>query len=112
MATALVRHIDDRQIVGMFVYKEPEDLFWLVDQATNPYLCEFINLKYGGIIWENETGPVISNEMQKAWDADDDGESIGNVEDEIFDGARLDSYAFEQAIDSNWTKITKKFTEI
>lgn len=111
MATALVRMIEDKQIVGMFVYKEPEDLFWLIDQAGNPYDCEFINLKYGGLIWESESGPIISDEMQKAWDADDDGEAIGNIEDEIFDGGRLDAYAFEQAIDSKWTKITKKFVE-
>ena len=37
MATALVRMIEDQQIVGMFVYKEPEDLFWLVDQIEDPF---------------------------------------------------------------------------
>ena len=45
MATALVRMIEDQQIVGMFVYKKPEDLFWLVDQITDPFECEFIDIQ-------------------------------------------------------------------
>ena len=43
MATALVRMIEDQQIVGMFVYKEPEDLFWLVDDFGPPILVHEIN---------------------------------------------------------------------
>jgi hypothetical protein len=112
MATALVRMIEDKQIVGMFVYRDPQDLFWLVDQATNPYACEFVNLKYGGLIWKKNAGPLISDDLYKAWNADDDGESLNEIDDEIYDGASLDEYSFEQAIDSDWTPITKKFSEI
>ena len=109
MATALVRTIEDKQIVGMFVYRDPEDLYWLVDQTMNPYECEFVNLKYGGLIWKSESNTIISDALYDAWNADDDGKSLNGVEDEIFNGAQLDDYAFEQAIDSDWTKITKKF---
>ncbi len=109
MATALVRHIDDKQIVGMFAYRELGELFWLVDEATNPYECEFINLKYGGLIWKNESAPLISDDLYKAWHADDDGELLNETgSDEFYDGAQLDEYAFEQALDSDWIKITKK----
>lgn len=110
MATALVRMIEDKQIVGMFVYKEPEDLFWLVDQSTNPYACEFINLKYGGLIWKQNAGPLISDKLKEAWNADDDGELLNEVGDETYDNASLDEYAFEQAVDSKWIQITKKFS--
>jgi hypothetical protein len=112
MATALVRLIEGKNIVGMFVYRDPEDLFWLVDQATNPYECEFINIKYGGLIWKNESAPLFSDAFFNAWNADDDGELLNEVgSDETYDGAQLDEYAFEQAIDSDWTKITKKFKD-
>ena len=37
MGTAIVRMKSDKQIVGMFVYRSQKDLFWLVDQATDPY---------------------------------------------------------------------------
>ena len=109
MTTALVRLIEGKNIVGMFVYRDPEDLFWLIDQATNPYECEFINLKYGGLIWKNESPPLFSDAFFNAWNADDDGEAIGDMNDEFYDGAQLDEYAFNQAIDSDWTPITKKF---
>jgi hypothetical protein len=112
MATALVRIIEDKQIVGMFVYRDPEDLFWLVDQAPNPYECEFINIKYGGLIWKDKSSTLISEKLFNAWHADDDGELLNEIgSDEIYDGAQLDDYAFEQALDSDWTKITKKFKD-
>ena len=111
MATALVRMIEDQQIVGMFVYKEPEDLFWLVDQIEDPFHCEFIDIKYGGLIWEKESKPVISNEFFNIWHNSDDIKAIEALEDEVYDGAQLDEYSFNQVIDSKWTKITKKFVE-
>jgi hypothetical protein len=111
MATALVRMIEDQQIVGMFVYKEPEDLFWLVDQIEDPFHCEFIDIKYGGLIWEKESKPVISNKFFNTWHNSDDIKAIEALEDEVYDGAQLDEYSFNQVIDSKWTKITKKFVE-
>ena len=109
MATALVRIIEDQQIVGMFVYEKPEDLFGLVDQIVDPFYCEFINIKYGGLIWGNKSNPIISDKFYDIWHNSNNIEAIETLEDEVYDGAHLDDYAFNQIIDSKWTKINKKF---
>jgi hypothetical protein len=108
MATALVRIIGDRQIVGIFAYRDLEELFWLIDQATDPYQCEYFNLKNGGIIWYDKANQLISKNLEKAWAAHDEY-SLDEFGDENFDGARLDEYSFMQAIDAKWIKIKEHY---
>ena len=108
MATALVRMIDDRQIVGIFVYRDLEQLFWLIDQATDPYQCEYFNVKKGGIIWYDQAKELISKKLEKAWNTHDEGE-LDEFGDEKFDGASLCEYAYMQAIDTNWIKVKEHY---
>ena len=104
MATALVRHYDDRQIVGIFAYRDLEELFWLIDQASDPYKCEYFNLKNGGVIWYDKANQLISENLEKAWTSHDEGE-LDEFGDETFDGAKLDEYSFLQAAEAKWIKI-------
>ena len=40
-----------REIVGVFVIRRLADLFWAVDECTDPCSCEYTPLGSGGILW-------------------------------------------------------------
>ena len=60
MTTALVRIKEDKQLVGIFTYqsKGVGELFNLVDQCTNPYGCEYIEINYGGVYWADDVDSI------------------------------------------------------
>jgi hypothetical protein len=87
MGTALVRMKSDKQIVGMFVYKNYKDLFWLVDQATDPYDCEYVDIDHGGIIWLGQAEALVDDEYQKWVDESEDGDAPHEM---IFNKATID----------------------
>jgi len=92
MATAIVRLIEDKQIVGMFAYDTKEGLFNLIDQVVSPYACEYINFKYGGVLWESKTKPLVVKED----------------EDLYFDEAKIDGYLFEDIMNADKWNIFPK----
>jgi hypothetical protein len=47
MATYIVRTIETLRLVGIFVAKNPTDLYRLVDLEQNPGSCEYLNLQDG-----------------------------------------------------------------
>jgi hypothetical protein len=57
MPAYLVRLIDTRDIVGVFVADEMRDLLITVEECTNPDACEYVELPTGGIMW---TSPAIA----------------------------------------------------
>ena len=57
MPAYLVRLIKNRDIVGIFVADELEELVEAVDGCTDIDACEFAELPLGGIMW---TGPAIA----------------------------------------------------
>jgi len=60
MTTALVRIRDDCQVVGMFSFTNLMDLFWLIDECTDPYQCEFIRIEHGGIYFPNNADKLYT----------------------------------------------------
>lgn len=52
MANYLVRLIENKEIVGFFSAGSDHELFWLVDECTDPWGCERQKLVGGwGVIW-------------------------------------------------------------
>ena len=49
MSTYVVRVIDGKEFVGIYAADNEPELFWLVDQLTDPYICEYARLGFGGI---------------------------------------------------------------
>lgn len=86
MPTAFVRLIDNRELVGFFAYSTKEDLFWLTDQVTDPYQCEFLNINHGGFKWEGKGPELFSQEYL------DDEDAL--LEGPEFSGAYICDYAF------------------
>ena len=82
MKVYLVRDMSDKQFYGIFCAPSRADLFWLIDEFTDPGSMEFITLLSGGIyntnrhsgtvpcpreIWEDETQEA--EERFKDWGA-------------------------------------------
>ena len=52
MSNYLVRLIENKEIVGFFNAGNDHELFWLVDECTDPWACERQKLVGGwGIMW-------------------------------------------------------------
>ena len=105
MPTAIVRQIDDKQIVGVFAYPNNKELFWLVDQVTDPYGCEYVDFDYGGIAWYNKAETLFADEYQ-AW-ADSKNDEDAPYEQK-FDGASLDDYLWQTLCDADWISVAKE----
>jgi hypothetical protein len=54
----VVRIIDDRQLVGVFVSVEIDELLYHVDQVCDPSLCEFTTLPMLSVLWTGPCAPV------------------------------------------------------
>lgn len=49
MTTYVVRVKDSKEFVGIYSANDEPELFWLVDQLTDPYICEYAWLTLGGV---------------------------------------------------------------
>ena len=105
MSTALVRMKSDKQIVGMFVYKNEKDLFWLVDQATDPYDCEYVDIDHGGLIWLGQSEKLVDDEYQKWVDESEDEDAPHEM---IFNNASIDEYAYDRVVANEWIDVTNE----
>ncbi len=45
--TFLVRNVDTRQMVGLFCARHSNELFYLIDEQTDPFDCEYLELNAG-----------------------------------------------------------------
>jgi hypothetical protein len=66
----LVRNIKSRDLVGIFVADDEDDLEFVMDECTDAPGCEYVELPAGGIMWESKAKPV-------PLDAGDDEKSPG-----------------------------------
>jgi hypothetical protein len=91
MKLFLVRHIDDKQAVGIVVAESLADLIDAVDIASNPDLCEYVELRSSGaLLWEGHA-PAIGTEPPD--DIDQHFKSLfrgitpaGSLEEPFYDG--------------------------
>ena len=75
MATALVRVKDNKDIVGVFAYKNKHDLCYWVDECVSPFETEYMVIDSGGIFfpfkesYDNATlsGSVYNQLDNKKW---------------------------------------------
>jgi hypothetical protein len=58
MPTYLVRTIDKKDLVGIFVAPDVFALALLVDECTDPADCEYQRMKPGGLMWTSPAVPV------------------------------------------------------
>ncbi|PPQ16349.1 hypothetical protein CV770_26765 [Bradyrhizobium sp. AC87j1] len=56
--TYLVRIIETRDFVGIFVADDEDDLAFIMDECTDAPGCEYVELPMGGIMWESPAKPV------------------------------------------------------
>jgi hypothetical protein len=54
----LVRIIETRDLVGIFVAEDEDDLAIAVDECTDVPDCEYVELPAGGIMWTSPAKPV------------------------------------------------------
>lgn len=52
MSAYIVREIGTDQLVGFVEADSIHELFWLVDEATDPFGCEYKRITNGGILWQ------------------------------------------------------------
>jgi hypothetical protein len=62
MSAYIVRLIDTDELVGLLITDTVKDLFWAVDEVTDPNSCEFKRIKFGGILWHVGTGQVYEED--------------------------------------------------
>lgn len=99
MPAYLVRTIDTRDLVGIFVADDEDDLEIAVDECTDVPDCEYVELPAGGIMWASPAKPVPLN-------AGDPADEESEVEEFPWSGASLTerwwnvAYGFE---DVEWT---------
>jgi len=58
MPAYLVRIIETRDLVGIFVADDEGDVQLAVDECTDVPDCEYIELPNGGVMWETPAVPV------------------------------------------------------
>jgi hypothetical protein len=58
MPAYLVRIIETRDLVGIFVADDEEAVQSVVDECTDVLACEYLELPDGGVMWETPAVPV------------------------------------------------------
>jgi hypothetical protein len=69
MATYLVRLQESNELVGIFWAENLFDLAFCIDEATDPYSCEYKKLAHGGIFWPR---PIDVSIPLKDFDCDNE----------------------------------------
>jgi hypothetical protein len=60
MTTYVVRVEESKEFVGIYAASNEPELFWLVDQLTDPYICEYARLNFGGICFAGACSRFVS----------------------------------------------------
>jgi hypothetical protein len=101
--TYIVRLKDEDQLVAVLVVNSLHDLFWSIDEVTDPWSCEYKLLNGGGVCWSSaNTGVVYEQHEIDSDEPDDDGKEKINL-----DGAKLTDYAYMQYEDNRKWKSFK-----
>jgi hypothetical protein len=67
MSGYLVRLIKSRDMVGFFAADDVDDVEIAVEECTDPFACEYVELPPGGIMWTSPAVPVpfdLSNRVE------------------------------------------------
>lgn len=64
MSAYLVRLKSTRELVGLFVSDQPDDLWMLVDECCDPGSCEYKRLPRGGMYYERAGAPDVPTVYQ------------------------------------------------
>ena len=75
MATYLVRLQESNELVGIFWADNLKALGWLIDEAVDPFICEYKKLPYGGIFWPNPIDVTIPLD-DSCFSADEDDDNF------------------------------------
>jgi hypothetical protein len=96
MSAYIARIIGTNELVGFVIADNTEDLFWAVDEVTNPHECEYKRITRGGVLWHG-VGEVYSTEL------DDEGTGFTSTP---LDGAELAEATFMQYEDKRaWKRF-------
>ena len=69
----VVRLQENHELIGIFAARNPEDLWYLIDEREDPTQCEYINVDSGGIfctdnfIVEPKTDPEEERKIPTAY---------------------------------------------
>lgn len=58
MPNFLVRVIENQEAVGFFAVEDLDELAILVDEVTDPSICEYAEIGSGSVIWEGAARKV------------------------------------------------------
>lgn len=95
MKCVLVRMKETKSLVGVFTYNNAEELFWLIDEVTDPNVVEVKFIKTGvGVVWEDPKAQIVGHFEDDDADINLDGASFTSV---------LNNIAFFD--DSEWSGI-------
>lgn len=95
-----VRLAQDRQVVGIFVAEDTEELAYLVDQCCDPAGTEYLRLGVGGV--------YVGSPTTAQWPArsllDDEGKpmDIEPEDDQPLRGASIDNFWWRDISDGDW----------
>lgn len=77
MRAYLVRLIKTRDLVGIFVATDRNQLQHFVDECADIDYCEYAPLPAGGVFWESPAIPIPVPEAEAETSNGEDGESSG-----------------------------------
>lgn len=98
-----IRLAEDRQVVGIFVARDLDELAYLVDQCTDPSGTEYLRLGIGGVY---VGGPTTAQ-----WPArekpDEHGDPFDVEPEDIapFNGAELDDFWWLDMDNGDWIPL-------
>jgi hypothetical protein len=59
MPCYLVRIIDSKEAVGIFYVADIDELCEVIDEATDPGICEYALMPHGGVMWPRPHAKAI-----------------------------------------------------
>lgn len=65
MPAYLVRLRANRDLVGIFVADDPEELEFVVYECTDVEACEYLEMPDGGIMWQSPAIPVRGRRLTR-----------------------------------------------
>ena len=102
MSAYIARLIGTNELVGFVIADTTKDLFWAIDEVTDPHECEYKRITGGGILWHGGG----AGEMYSTTPVED---FEGCFESRPLDGALLADWTQHQYEDKRpW----KRFAEL
>lgn len=78
MPAYLVRLAANKELVGLFVSDDEDDLAEYVDECTDPYVCEFVELPPGSIHLPDAGAPLVPTIISDATNEHEFPDWFGN----------------------------------